>query len=103
MNADREGLLVLIASQALEEDLVDFFLDSEHQHGFTSLHVRGHSSQHDGMTLMEQVTGRTRQVQFQILVNESRVEDLCERLAAFFPGAGINYWFLASSNQGRIT
>jgi hypothetical protein len=97
-----QGLLTLTAPQMLEEDLVDFFLDGEHQYGFTSLHVRGHSSEHSGMSAIELVTGRQQQVQFQILVNEAQAKDICQRLQSAFDGTGIHYWYLSAPLQGRF-
>lgn len=102
MNELATGLLTLIVPQAIEEGVVDFFLDSEHAHGFTSLNVRGHTSEHAAMTLIEQVTGRQQQVQFQVLTDESTARDICARLGARFHGARIVYWFSATSMQGRI-
>ncbi len=102
MSATSPGLLTLIAPQSIEEELVDFFLDSEHQFGFTSLQVRGHSLQHGGMSLIEQVTGRQQKIQFQVLVDESQVCDICERLESVLSNAGIHYWFTPTFLQGRI-
>jgi hypothetical protein len=102
MSTGKSGLLTLTAPQLLEEDLVDFFLDSEHQYGFTSLHVRGHSSEHSGMSAIEQVTGRQQQVQFQILADESQARDICRRLETAFSGAGIHYWYVETPLQGRF-
>ena len=102
MNTPNQGVMTLIVPQMLEEDIVDFFLGQDDQQGFTSLQVRGHSSRHGCMSVIEQVTGRQQQVQFQILIDESQVEDLCQRLKSLFPGAGIRYWFLAATVQGSI-
>jgi len=102
MTGENQGLLTLTAPQLLEEDLVDFFLDSEHQYGFTSLHVRGHSSEHGGMSPIEQVTGRQQQVQFQILVNESQAHDICRRLESSFSGVGVHYCFIKAPFQGHF-
>ncbi len=102
MNSTTQGVLTLIAPKAIEEDLVDFFLDSEHQHGFTSLKVDGHSSHHADMTLIEQVTGRKQQAKFQILLSESEAREVCKRLEREFAGSGMKYWFLVSSLQGHI-
>jgi hypothetical protein len=102
MSSDNQGLLTLTAPQLLEEDLVDFFLSSEHEYGFTSLHVRGHSSEHSGMSPIEQVTGRQQHVQFQIIVEESQARDICRRLESSFSGVGIHFWFLDSPFQGRF-
>lgn len=102
MSQSNHGILTLIAPQTIEEDLVDFFLDREHQYGFTSQHVRGHTSQHSGMSVVEQVTGRQQRVQFQILVTSEQARDICLRLESSFSGAGINYWYLESSLHGHI-
>ena len=102
MTSINQGLLTLTAPRNLEEQLVDFFLDHEHQHGFTSLHVRGHSTEHGKLSAIEQVTGRQHQVQFQVLVNESEAHDICKRLDSAFSGVGIHYWFNASTMQGHI-
>jgi len=96
------GILTLVTPQSIEEDIVDFFLDSEHAQGFTSLHVRGHTSQHTGMSLIEQVTGRQHRVQFQVLVGEPQARAICKSLGERFAGAGIVYWFSLASLHGRI-
>ena len=102
MNDSDNGILTLTAPRTLEEELVDFFLDHDHQHGFTSLHVRGHSSEHGSLSPIEQVTGRHHQVQFQVQANESQAHEICQRLESRFSGVGIHYWFLASTLQGHL-
>ena len=102
MNAPIKGILTLIVPQMLEEDVVDFFLGQEDPQGFTSLQVRGHSSRHGGMSVIEQVTGRQQMVQFQVLIDQPQVEEICECLKALFPGTGIRYWFLATTLQGSL-
>lgn len=102
MTQTSHGILTLVTPQAIEEDIVDFFLDSEHAQGFTSLHVRGHTSQHTGMSVIEQVTGRKHQAQFQVLVSEPQARAICEALGERFAGAGIMYWFSETSLSGRI-
>jgi hypothetical protein len=102
MSTGKRGLLTLSAPQSLEEELVDFFLDSEHQYGFTSLHVRGHSTEHSGMSLIEQVTGRQQRVQFLILADESQARNICERLEAAYSGVGIHYWYIETPLEGRF-
>lgn len=96
------GILTLVTPRAIEEDVVDFFLGSEHAHGFTSLDVRGHTSEHGGLTVIEQVTGRQHQVQFQVLVAEPQAHAICKSLGERFAGAGIVYWFSVTSVYGRI-
>ena len=102
MSGVNQGVLTLTAPRAIEEELVDSFLDNQHEHGFTSLHVRGHSSDHSDLSPIEQVTGRQQQVQFQIFVDESEADEICERLKATFADVGMRYCFLLSSRQGHF-
>lgn len=102
MNIAKTGLLTLTAPQLLEEELVDFFLSSEQDYGFTSLNVRGHSSEHRGMSVIEQVTGRQQQVQFQIVVSESEAREICNQLETSYPGVGVHYWYIETPLQGRF-
>jgi hypothetical protein len=100
--SEDQGILYLIAPIAIEEDLIDFFLDREHEYGFTTQRVSGHSQKHHGMSLTEQVTGRQQRVRFQVQLSAPEVEALRQRLQERFKGAGIHYWFVPSSISGRI-
>ena len=95
-----ETLLVLNISPDLEEDLVDYLLQLDFVSGFTSSHVYGHG-RHGLMTVAEQVIGRRKRMQFEVVMKEAQVADLLAELAAQV-GRDISYWQLPVSNFGRI-
>ena len=85
-------MLVLNASPALEEDVVDFLLTHPSVEDFTSFAAYGHGTR-GAMTVTEQVTGRRKRVQFEILMNEDDVASVTQTLASSF-GDDIRYWQL---------
>lgn len=93
-------LLILNLSPELEEDMVDYLLPREAVGGFTSYHTRGHGH-HADMSLAEQVSGRRKRLQFEIIIEESEVANLLAGLADKV-GKDILYWQQAISNIGRI-
>ena len=94
-------LLVLIAPPGVEEALVDFLLAQEHVSGFSAQKVDG-SPAHGRLTLAEQVTGRKRQVMFQVHAPRDEVRELVERLREDFRGAGLHYWVMPVIEAGPI-
>lgn len=95
-------LFTLIAPPSLEEPLVDWLLEFESEYGFSSFPVSGHSSRQAGLTLAEQVSGRKRQVRFEMHLPETEWQPLVERLRRDFAGAGIHYWVSPVIEQGRV-
>lgn len=95
-------LLTLIAPPSLEETLVDWLLEYESEYGFSSFPVNGHSSRHAGLTLAEQVSGRKRQVRFELHLPAAEISGLTERLKRDFAGVGLHYWVLPVLEHGRV-
>ncbi len=89
MKHDR--LVILNAASALEEAVVDCLLTLESEHGFSSFPVNVHHHENKGLSLAEQVTGRQKQVCFQIHVDEAGATLLLKRLKDEFSGAGIHF------------
>lgn len=94
-------LLVLVAPPQLEESLVDFFLEREDFSGFSVQKVDG-SPAHGTLTLAEQVTGRKRQVMFQVHAGCPEVRELVAQLRETFGGAGLHYWISPVIEAGPI-
>jgi Protein of unknown function (DUF3240) len=90
MNKDR--LVILNALSSLEEAIVDCLLTLESEHGFTSFPVNVHHHENKGLSLAEQVSGRQKQICFQIHIDEAGTGILLKRLKEEFEGAGIQYW-----------
>lgn len=94
-------LVSLTVPPALEESVVDWLLNLESGFGFTSFPVSGHSSHSRDLTLAEQVSGRKRQVRFEIYLTGSSVEPLIRQLRQDFSGTGIYYWTTPVGQYGQ--
>lgn len=95
-------LLTLLTPPAAEEAMVDWLLEIESEHGFSSFQVRGHSSRHTGLTLAEQVSGRKEQIRFEMHLPETELAALLERLHQDFAGAGLHYWVVPLREWGHV-
>lgn len=95
-------LVVLNVPPSLEETVVDWLLAREDSTGFTSFPVFGHSTSHDGLSLAEQVTGRQRRQQFQVLLAEHTVDAFLEDARRSLGAAGIRYWAIPLMATGRF-
>jgi hypothetical protein len=93
-------LLMLNISPELEEELIDYLLELDSVKNFTSYHVRSHG-RFDKLTLAEQVSGRRKRCQIEILLEASEVTPLLTGLAANV-GRDIVYWEQSVRNAGRI-
>jgi len=93
-------MLVLNLIPELEDDMVDYLIANPHVGGFTSYRTRGHG-EHSNMSLAEQVSGRRRRLQFEVILEESAVADLVGELAENV-GQDILYWQQVISNLGRV-
>jgi hypothetical protein len=100
MSKDR--LVIINAPSSLEEMLVDSLLTLESEHGFSSFPVNVHHHENIGLSLAEQVSGRQRQICFQIHVDEDGAKLLFERLKAEFSGAGLQYWVVPMLESHEI-
>ncbi|MBN4075300.1 MAG: hypothetical protein COA71_03935 [SAR86 cluster bacterium] len=95
-----QTMLVLNISPGVEEDLVDYLLEQAFISGFTSYPVRGHGAFSD-MSLAEQVTGRRKRVQLEMLLEQEEVGEVLSGLKRNV-SSDIVYWEQAISNHGRI-
>jgi Protein of unknown function (DUF3240) len=95
-------LVILNAPSALEEAVVDCLLTLESEHGFTSFPVNVHHHENKGLSLAEQVSGRQKQICFQIHVDEAGAELLLNRLKEEFGGAGLQYWVVSMLGSAEI-
>lgn len=100
MSKDR--LVILNSPLALEESVVDCLLTLESEHGFTSFPLNVHHHENKGLSLAEQVTGRQKQICFQIHIDEEGARLLLIRLQEEFAGAGIQYWLMPMLDSAEI-
>ena len=98
---NQQCLLRLNIPPSLEEDVVDLLLASKDIPGFQSYPIRGHG-QVGAMTIAEQVEGRRKRVQFEIVLESRDLEALLDKLKEAFPLPDIIYWILPVSKSGRL-
>lgn len=97
-----EYCLNLICPPAVEEKLLDALLESEDSEVFTSVQVHSHGAPHGRLSAQEQVMGRSRATQIQILLSEQGLAQLLERVQREFTGTGIRYWASPVALEGEI-
>ena len=95
-----ETLLILNLNPDLEEDMVDYLLELDCVAGFTSMQVHGHG-RHAHMSMAEQVSGRRKRVQMELLLKQADVPLILADLAARV-GRDITYWQQPVHGFGRI-
>lgn len=94
-----QHLLVLNIPPELEDDLVDYLLSMSTVRGFTSYPARGHG-EHANLSLSEQVTGRRKRIQFEIILPASDAEPIIAGLREQV-GTDIFYWQQPVISSGR--
>ncbi|MFK5947542.1 MAG: DUF3240 family protein [Methylococcales bacterium] len=98
----QQYLVTINVPPLLEEAMVDCLLAIESADGFSSLVVSAHGSEHEALSLAEQVAGRKKQIRFQMYVPEQQLEVLIGLLKKDFSGAGLHYWVMPVLESGVI-
>ncbi len=98
----QQQLLVLSVPPALSDSLVDWLLENENARGFTSSTVRGHSRDTRDYNITEQVTGRQKRVQFQLVGKTDAIQDLISSLKTDFHQTGVHYWVVPILDEGQL-
>lgn len=102
-STDGQVLVVLTSSPAIENELIDWLLSREDEIGFTSCAVHGHSANYDHLSIAEQVIGRQRRHQIQVLLQQSLLDDFLGALVADLGDIDIHYWVVPVLAGGRLT
>ncbi len=95
--------LTIVFPKSLEENVIDLLLlHPDLAGGFTTLNVEGHGSGATYRTVFEQVRGRTRHVQMQIVLARSDADMLLNHMKAGLPNREIAYWITPVMEFGRF-
>ena len=100
---DSQVLVVLTSSPAVENELIDWLLSREDEIGFTSCAVHGHSANYDHLSIAEQVIGRQRRHQIQVLLQQSLLDEFLSSLVAELGDIDLHYWVVPVLAGGRLT
>lgn len=97
-----ELCLVMVAPPEIEEKLLDVLLAAVGNEVFTSTPSFSHGTAQGRLSSVEQVMGRSRSVQVQIIVTETEMPTLLQLLRESFAGTGLRYWALPLAALGEI-
>jgi hypothetical protein len=93
-------LLQLFVLPTLEDAVIDWLLQHRPDLAFTSAGVAAHTGQAEGLSMMEQVSGRKRQRCFSVMVPAPQSPALVEQLQTAFARSGIRYQIIPLIGQG---
>ncbi|MGK2899569.1 MAG: DUF3240 family protein [Burkholderiaceae bacterium] len=94
--------LTLICARELEEKLLDALLTNVENEVFTSTPTFSHGTAPGRLSSTEQVMGRSRSVQVQIVTTADELAALTELLKQEFKGTGLRYWASALTAEGEV-
>lgn len=97
-----QTLLTLVAAPQVEDTLVDWLLARDDVPGFTSYTASGHGSSIHSMSLAEQVSGRRRQMVFQLRLSQAQAEAVVSGLKQSFGNSGLHFWLTPVLECGHL-
>lgn len=97
-----EYCLNLVCPINVEEALLDALLESDGVDIFSSVQINSHGVPARRLSAQDQVLGRSRSVQLQVLLDEVVMTRLLERIGTQFVGAGIRYWATPVAFEGEL-
>jgi len=97
-----ELCLTLLCPPANEEKLLDLLLMLPNTPVFTSTATAAHGLAHDDLDQAEQVLGRARATEVQVLFAAADKTALIEAIRQQFAGTGLRYWVTTVVEAGEI-
>ena len=94
--------LTLICPPTVEEQLLDVLLASAGSEVFTSTPTHSHGSGQERLSATEQVMGRSRAMQINVLLTSDALGQVCELLQRDFAGTGVRYWATPLAFDGEF-
>lgn len=95
--------LTLLCPPAVEEKLLDLLLVSPNiATVFTSTATAAHGLAHENLDQAEQVLGRARATEVQVILAAADKAALLEAIRQQFAGAGLRYWVTTLVEAGEI-
>lgn len=97
-----ECCLILICPCETEESLCDELLIAAGDAIIVSSPASRHGAHQGQLSNLEQVTGRGRVTQVQLVLDDERIAQLLPRLHTSFNGKGIQYWVIPTHAAGVL-
>lgn len=98
-----EQLVMLSVPPTLEEPIADWLMEQHPDIGFTSVASHGHGADHSILSAVEQVTGKQRRVEIQLIIPAQLVDELLRGLQAQFTNADVHYWVMPVIESGELS
>lgn len=98
-----ELCLTLLCPPEVEEKLLDLLLMSSNVRVFTSTPTAAHGLDHEQLDQIEQVLGRARATQVQVIVGAQDKAALLAAISRQFVGTGLRYWVMPVVEAGELT
>jgi len=95
-------LLMLYVPPTLEDAVIDWLLQNHPGLTFTSAAVAAHTGEAEGLSIIEQVSGRKRQVCFSVTAPAAQCPELLEQMQSAFARTGIRYQLVPLVGQGTF-
>lgn len=95
--------LTIVFPPSVEEKLLDALLETPGAEVFTSAQVHCHGSGHGPTSAAEQVMGRRRGVQVQVVLATEALDRVVALLNTDFRGTSIRYWATTLVAEGALT
>lgn len=97
-----EGVLIIITAPNIEELMIDMLLAQPDISGFTSHILNAHGIGSNQLSMLEQVSGRQKKVQFMVYSAQSTLQILIGLLKTTLENSGTRYILLPASESGVI-
>lgn len=94
--------LTVLCPPMQEERLLDLLLMSPGSEIFTSAPVSAHGVSSGHLSASEQVMGRARATQVQVLIAQQAKDALLGEIRDLFPGVHLRYWVTPVLEAGKI-
>ena len=94
--------LSLICPPSVEEKLLDTLLANAGSEVFTSTPTASHGTAQGRLTATEQVMGRSRAIQVNVLLSAQELAELRELLGREFAGTGLRWWATPLAFEGEF-
>lgn len=94
--------VTLLCPPVDEEKLLDLLLMSAHSAIFTSAPTAAHGVSAGRLSASEQVLGRARATQVQVLLSIRAKDELLAKVREQFKGAGVRYWVTPILEMGTV-
>lgn len=85
-------IIAFIVPKTFKDDVTDHLMRSDISSGFNLTPIMGFSQKHSSYNLEEQVRGYKDMLQFEVLIENDKLEILKKELATLFPTTKVKYW-----------